>query len=190
MPLLDYSQHPRGRRGKTRMANVVAESLAVLSLVQLSACAKPDQSQAESRASVREIAQCPQYQGSTQDWRATPTADGRLLLLLPRSFAVVQTDSGQMWASRAASISYRRSIGNAVDTASAGSKARGCSESLGEGAQMRYYHARAATGEGEYLQASFRMTDGTTLRLIGLAQDSGGGAVLLAIARTARVKTP
>lgn len=190
MSLLDYSKYLRGRDGRNRLASNISAWLAVCALAQSSACAKPDERHDESQASGRESVRCPQYEGSTRDWHTTPTEDGRLLLLLPPEYQVVKTDSGQMWASQAASVSYRRGAGQTPDTTPAAPEAHSCSESLGDGARMRYYHARAATGEGYYLQASFKLANGTTLRLIGFSQDSADGAVLLAIARAARVRTP
>lgn len=189
MPLLDYSKCRQGRGGRNRLGRGIGAWLAVLVLVQSSACAKAEQRHDESQASVRETVRCPQYESSTRDWHTTPTADGSLVLLLPPDYQIVQTDSGQMWASQVASISYRRGAEQTPDTTSANPEAHLCSESLGDGARLRYYHARAATGEGHYLQAYFKLANGTALRLIGFSQDSADGTVLLAIARAARVST-
>lgn len=161
---------------------------AALLLLQISACTKSD-AHMESRAGEKVSMRCPQYEGSTREWRATQSADGRLTLLLPPAYQPIRTDSGQAWASQVASISYRRSVGQVIDVPTA-TEPQACFDSLAGGAQIRYYHAQAATGVGYYLHAFYSMPDGTTIRLVGFSRDSADGKELLAVARSVRVKTP
>lgn len=192
MPLLERWKPHQHRLDRESMATIALRSaLATVMLGLLSACAKPDQQRAGSgRETAQQVALCPEYGGSTHDWRSTQTADGSLILLVPPLYQAVVTDSGQMWASQFASISYRHGPGRIADTTATSRDGVFCTESLGDGAEMRYYYARAATGEGYYLQAFFRLADGGTLRLIGFSQDSADGTRLLAIARTARRRAP
>ena len=191
MPILERWKRHRPRSNRDSMATIaLCSALAAVLLETSSACARPEQQHAESGETAQQTARCPEYSGSTHDWRSTQTADGRLILLLPRLYQAVRTDSGQMWASQVASISYRHGAGKLAESKATNRDRDFCTESLGDGGEMRYYHARAATGEGHYLQAFFRLADGSTVRLIGFSQDSADGTPLLAIARSARTRAP
>lgn len=191
MPVLKpWKLHDRRSNGGSIAAIDLSSALTAVLLGLLTACTKSDQPRAKSAATEQQAARCPQYRGSTHDWRSTQTADGRMILLLPPAYRAVRTDSGQLWADRVASISYRHGGEKIADTTATNRDHDFCTESLGDGAEMRYYHAGAATGEGHYLQVSFSMPDGSILRLIGFSQDSADGTELLAIARSAQTRTP
>jgi hypothetical protein len=194
MRLLGAAESTRGKR--TYAVAQAVPRIAILSLLlgNVAGCSRGDAKAGDATLvaasqSVRSSSSCPSYDRSTAGWQTTKTNDGRLSLQLPAAYQAIRTESGQTWASSAASIGYRYSTGESVTddtTVSRFPSRQRCEENTASGGRLRYYYAQAATGEGHYLQAVFSLADGSTIRLTGFARSPADGTELLAIGRSAR----
>lgn len=187
MPLLASSSKAIDTCDGRRPARIVVVCTMVLQLIWiLAACKSRDQASTRQPPAAPLNGRCPDYAATTTDWVWTPTSDGRAVLLLPIAFRLVPTDSGQLWASKTASISYRTGGGARHDHVPTQPARFECTEVARNGMDLRYYYAQAATGAGYYLQAAMPLGTGDTIRLVGFARDSVEGVALLEVARRSK----
>jgi hypothetical protein len=137
---------------------------------------------ADSRSSAQSI-HCPAATSPVAGWKSVTTSDGKMTLTIPPDFQPVE--SGNIWANQSGSIGYTQKAGK--DSLEA-NRSAWCTEDIGGiQARFRIYRAQAAFGEGTYGQAVFAVPGQDDLQLIGFSRDSGGGTLIVAMLRSARV---
>lgn len=167
----------------------------MLVLTMFSSCSRGTPEAAVARAPEQATmdtgSACPPSQPPGPGWRTVTTRDGRAVLSLPRAFTRVPADSAEIWGDSLSSIGYKARDARSRRGGQTVVGQGWCTERIGGlEARLRYEHARATFGEGQYVRVLLTTSAGTELALNGLARDSAAAKDLLTIARSLRVQAP